>query len=58
MNRPVNYRVETLRDHIGHDFGCSAPRLPDQPRIDHFAECTGDDQWIHVDGAGAVSALA
>lgn len=21
----------------------------DQPRIDQFAECTGDHQWIHVD---------
>lgn len=49
MARPANHRIETLRDHIGHDFGCSAPRLLDQLRIDHFAECTGDDQWIHVD---------
>jgi acyl dehydratase len=49
MNRPANHLVETLRDHVGHDFGCSTPKPIDQPRIDHFAECTGDDQWIHVD---------
>ena len=49
MNRPANYQVATLRDHVGHDFGCSTSRLLDQPRIDEFAECTGDDQWIHVD---------
>jgi acyl dehydratase len=49
VTRPANHRIETLRDHVGHDFGCSTPRLIDQPRIDHFAECTGDDQWIHVD---------
>jgi acyl dehydratase len=45
----MNYGVDTLRQHLGHDFGLSAPVRLDQPRIDEFAECTGDDQWIHVD---------
>lgn len=49
MACPSNFRVDTLHDHLGHDFGCSTPALLDQPRIDHFAHCTGDDQWIHVD---------
>ena len=49
MTRPTNHRVETLRDHVGHDFGCSIAVLLDQSRIDHFAESTGDGQWIHVD---------
>ena len=49
MAIPPNYRFATLKDHIGHDFGESSPTRLDQPRIDPFAECTGDDQWIHVD---------
>jgi acyl dehydratase len=49
MAAPENHRVETLADHVGHDFGVSTPIVLDQPRIDHFAQCTGDDQWIHVD---------
>lgn len=43
------YTVATLKDHVGRDFGTSAAVQLDQPRIDRFAECTGDDQWIHVD---------
>jgi acyl dehydratase len=49
MTLPVPHTVATLQDHVGHDFGASAAVRLDQPRIDHFAECTGDDQWIHVD---------
>ena len=49
MTLPPNHTVATLADHVGHDFGACAPIALDQPRIDHFAECTGDDQWIHVD---------
>jgi pimeloyl-ACP methyl ester carboxylesterase len=48
MNRPANHRVATLPERIGHDFGCSTPKPIDQPHIDHFGECTGDDQWIGV----------
>ena len=49
MAIPSNHRFATLKDRIGHDFGVSSPVRLDQPRIDQFAECTGDDQWIHVD---------
>jgi len=49
MALPQNHSVATLQDHVGHDFGVATATLLDQPRIDHFAECTGDDQWIHVD---------
>jgi acyl dehydratase len=46
---PAGYSTATLRDHVGHDFGASAPVTVGQPRIDGFAEVTGDRQWIHVD---------
>jgi acyl dehydratase len=49
MAAPENHCVANLHHHVGHDFGLSAPVLLDQKRIDHFAQCTGDDQWIHVD---------
>lgn len=49
MSAPLDYRVATLADHVGHDFGASQPVLLDQSRISLFAECTGDRQWIHVD---------
>jgi long-chain acyl-CoA synthetase len=46
---PAGYSTATLRDYVGHDFGTSAPVMVGQPRIDGFAEVTGDHQWIHVD---------
>lgn len=44
-----NYRVETLGDFVGRELGVSDWVLVDQERIDAFAACTGDRQWIHVD---------
>ncbi|WP_233886090.1 MaoC family dehydratase [Paraburkholderia flagellata] len=44
-----NYRVETLGDFVGRELGVSDWVVVDQERIDAFAECTGDRQWIHVD---------
>lgn len=44
-----NYRVETLGDFVGRELGVSDWVVVDQQRIDVFAECTGDRQWIHVD---------
>jgi acyl dehydratase len=41
--------MATLRDHVGSQLGVSRWLLVDQQRIDRFAECTGDHQWIHVD---------
>jgi acyl dehydratase len=49
MSAPAGYSTATLRDFVGHDFGAAAPVTVGQPRIDGFAEVTGDHQWIHVD---------
>ncbi|MBO9649100.1 MAG: MaoC family dehydratase [Variovorax sp.] len=53
MTSLKNYNMATLKDHVGHDFGASSPTLLDQRRIDRFAACTGDEQWIHVDAERA-----
>jgi len=34
---------------VGKELGVSGWVLVDQARIDQFADCTGDHQWIHVD---------
>ena len=34
---------------VGRELGVSEWQTVDQQRIDQFAACTGDDQWIHVD---------
>ena len=34
---------------VGREFGASDWVAIDQKRIDAFATCTGDRQWIHVD---------
>ncbi|TKC80211.1 MaoC family dehydratase [Trinickia terrae] len=44
-----NYSVATLGDFAGRELGVSNWVVVDQARIDAFAECTGDKQWIHVD---------
>jgi len=41
--------VTELKDHIGKDLGRSEWLTIDQDRIDRFADCTGDHQFIHVD---------
>src|SRR6516165_5726867 len=38
-----------LGEHIGKELGVSDWVAIDQSRIDAFASCTGDHQWIHVD---------
>jgi acyl dehydratase len=42
-----------LATRIGQDLGTSSWFTLDQGRIDEFAHCTEDDQWIHVDVARA-----
>lgn len=37
----------------GKQLGCSEWLTVDQPRIDLFADATGDHQWIHVDAEKA-----
>jgi len=41
--------VADLAKHIGEEIGISSWILLDQNRINEFAHCTGDHQWIHVD---------
>jgi len=38
-----------LGHHVGEPIGISSWITIDQQRIDQFAHCTGDHQWIHVD---------
>jgi acyl dehydratase len=38
-----------LGQKVGHELGVSSWVMIDQARIDAFASCTGDHQWIHVD---------
>jgi acyl dehydratase len=41
--------VANLNEWIGKEVGVSDWILVDQERINAFAQCTGDHQWIHVD---------
>lgn len=43
------YTLNTLEHFIGKTLGISAWVPIDQERINAFATCTGDHQWIHVD---------
>ena len=38
-----------LGAHLGEEIGVSSWIAVDQKRIDEFAHCTEDHQWIHVD---------
>jgi len=41
--------VAQLQDYVGKELGRSDWLTIDQQRINQFAECTGDHQFIHVD---------
>ncbi|OPL12872.1 MAG: enoyl-CoA hydratase [delta proteobacterium MLS_D] len=41
--------IEAKKDLIGKEVFCSDWTDIDQDRIDAFADCTRDHQWIHVD---------
>lgn len=43
------YSIQTVQQFVGRELGVSSWVTIDQRRIDEFAECTNDDQWIHVD---------
>ena len=45
----MDYTLDTLADWVGKEVGVSSWVGVGQERIDAFAACTGDDQWIHVD---------
>jgi len=44
-----NYSMATAPDFAGRELGVSDWITVDQDRINQFADCTGDRQWIHVD---------
>lgn len=44
-----DYSMATAGQFVGREFGSSPWIEVDQSRIDQFAACTGDRQWIHVD---------
>lgn len=46
---PNGYALATIQDYVGRELGVSDWLTIDQERINEFAECTGDRQWIHVD---------
>jgi acyl dehydratase len=43
------YTMATIANCTGREIGVSGWLTVDQHRIDEFADCTGDRQWIHVD---------
>ena len=47
--------LQDLRGLVGETLGASDWIVVDQPRIDLFAQATGDHQWIHVDPARAAA---
>jgi acyl dehydratase len=44
-----HYSMTTAPQFAGRELGTSAWVTVSQDRIDQFAACTGDRQWIHVD---------
>ncbi len=46
---PPDYSLATLPDFVGRALGVSGWLTVDQARINAFAACTGDRQWIHTD---------
>jgi acyl dehydratase len=43
------YTLARISEFVGRELGVSDWITVDQDRINEFAECTGDHQWIHVD---------
>ncbi|MCX7304699.1 MAG: MaoC family dehydratase [Hyphomicrobiales bacterium] len=48
MARP-GLTFDGLKALVGQELGVSGWITVDQEKIDRFADCTGDRQWIHVD---------
>jgi acyl dehydratase len=46
---PSELTVQDIDSHVGREIGRSGWLRIDQARIDAFADCTEDHQWIHVD---------
>jgi acyl dehydratase len=49
----AQYLMATAPQFVGRELGASSWVTVDQDRIDQFADCTGDRQWIHVDAERA-----
>jgi acyl dehydratase len=47
--RVGDFTIAEMGKHVGQELGVSDWVTIDQSRIDTFASCTGDHQWIHVD---------
>ncbi|RFB78472.1 MaoC family dehydratase [Methylovirgula sp. 4M-Z18] len=45
----ARFTLAEIGNHVGKELGVSDWVTIDQARIDQFAACTGDHQWIHVD---------
>ncbi len=43
------YSLKTIGQFVDQELGVSDWLTVDQERINQFADCTGDYQWIHVD---------
>ena len=43
------FTLSGIAQHVGKELGVSSWVMVDQSRINQFAECSGDNQWIHVD---------
>ena len=46
---PSTLSIANLSDWVGKELGTSKWVTVTQERINEFAHCTGDQQWIHVD---------
>ena len=46
---PPELTIAEIDAHVGREIGRSGWLRIDQARIDAFADCTDDHQWIHVD---------
>jgi acyl dehydratase len=49
----AQYSMASAPQFVGRELGASGWVMVDQDRIDAFAACTSDRQWIHVDVARA-----
>lgn len=45
----IELTFENIHQYIGHTLGQSEWLAIEQDRINAFADCTGDHQWIHID---------
>jgi acyl dehydratase len=45
----AEFTLSQIAQYVGKELGVSSWVTVDQSRIDRFAECSGDRQWIHID---------